>query len=68
LRARSHEERGLDHGAWIPLLYMFPNGIKTAPISITEASPETNIEMGESNRKCIARKTRPSNWNRIANA
>ncbi|MGC8597059.1 MAG: dioxygenase [Thermocladium sp.] len=47
LRARAHEKWGLDHGAWIPLLYMFPNGIKTVPISITEASPETHLEMGK---------------------
>lgn len=38
---------GLDHGAWIPLIYMYPNGVKAVSISITDLSPEIHFKLGE---------------------
>lgn len=42
---------GLDHGAWIPLMYMFPKGKPTVSLSISSASLEDHIKLG----KAIAR-------------
>ena len=38
---------GLDHGAWIPLMYMFPEGIRAVTLSITDKSPEVHYKLGE---------------------
>jgi Uncharacterized conserved protein len=38
---------GLDHGAWIPLMYMFPDGIRAVAISITPGTVEEHIKLGE---------------------
>ncbi|BDC17777.1 dioxygenase [Acidianus sp. HS-5] len=48
---------GLDHGAWIPLYYMFPEGIKVVTISITDKSPEEHYKIGEAIGKVIDDKT-----------
>lgn len=37
---------GLDHGAWIPLSYMFP-GTKVVTVSITDGSPMEHYKLGE---------------------
>ncbi|BBG23449.1 hypothetical protein IC006_0733 [Sulfuracidifex tepidarius] len=37
---------GLDHGAWIPLMYMFPKGKPTVPISISGLSLEDHVRLG----------------------
>ena len=37
---------GLDHGAWIPLMFTFP-GIKAVTISISQASAKKHYEIGE---------------------
>ncbi|MEM4047051.1 MAG: dioxygenase [Metallosphaera sp.] len=37
---------GLDHGAWIPLSFVFP-GIKVVTVSITEGTPEEHYKLGE---------------------
>ena len=38
---------GLDHGAWLPLYFMFPKqDIKVVPVSITNNSPEKHFELG----------------------
>ncbi|ACP34982.1 Extradiol ring-cleavage dioxygenase class III protein subunit B [Sulfolobus islandicus Y.G.57.14] len=45
---------GLDHGAWIPLFYMFPEyKPKVVTISITDNSPESHYEIGEKIRKAV---------------
>ncbi|MDT7902281.1 MAG: dioxygenase [Acidianus sp.] len=38
---------GLDHGAWIPLYYMFPEGIKVVAISINDRPVEEHYKLGE---------------------
>ncbi len=39
---------GLDHGAWIPLYYMFPEGgVKVVSVSINDDSPEEHYKLGE---------------------
>lgn len=39
---------GLDHGAWIPLLYMFPDGIKTVVLSISaDSGLKDHYRLGE---------------------
>ncbi|BFI74785.1 DODA-type extradiol aromatic ring-opening family dioxygenase [Sulfurisphaera ohwakuensis] len=38
---------GLDHGAWIPLMYMYPEGVKVVTISITDLSAEIHYKLGE---------------------
>ncbi|MCH1771209.1 MULTISPECIES: class III extradiol ring-cleavage dioxygenase [Metallosphaera] len=37
---------GLDHGAWIPLSYMFP-GLRVVSISITDGSPQEHYKLGQ---------------------
>lgn len=39
---------GLDHGAWIPLFFMFQNKkVKAVTVSISSASPEHHYKLGE---------------------
>lgn len=39
---------GLDHGAWLPLHFMFPErGVKVVPVSITDGTPEQHFEFGK---------------------
>ncbi|BCU66951.1 dioxygenase [Sulfolobales archaeon HS-7] len=38
---------GLDHGAWIPLMYMFPFPKKVVTVSITPNGPEEHVRIGE---------------------
>jgi len=48
---------GLDHGAWLPLYFMFPKqDIKVVPVSITSAGPEEHFRLGEA-IKAAVRKT-----------
>ncbi len=45
---------GLDHGAWIPLLFMFPEyKPKVVTISITDNSPESHYAIGEKIRNAV---------------
>ncbi|MCG3109033.1 hypothetical protein L3N51_01323 [Metallosphaera sp. J1] len=46
---------GLDHGAWIPLSYMFP-GLRVVTISITDGTPEEHYKLGEVIAKASAGK------------
>lgn len=42
---------GLDHGAWLPLYFMFPErNIKVVPVSINSTDPETHFHFGEAIR------------------
>jgi len=44
---RKDYQWGLDHGGWIPLYYMFPEGgIKGVTISISNRSPEEHYRLG----------------------
>ncbi|HUI31339.1 MAG TPA: hypothetical protein VLX91_14105 [Candidatus Acidoferrales bacterium] len=48
---------GLDHGAWLPLYFMFPErNAKIIPVSITSASPEDHFRFGSA-IKSAAEKT-----------
>lgn len=39
---------GLDHGAWLPLYFMFPErNVKVVPVSINSSSPEEHFKFGE---------------------
>ncbi|GGP19463.1 dioxygenase [Thermocladium modestius] len=54
LAVRGDERWGLDHGAWIPLSYMFPSGVRAVPVSISaEASLVDHIEMGRAIAKSV---------------
>ena len=47
-RIKEDDKWGLDHGAWIPLFYMFPKDKpKVVTISITENSPNSHYEIGK---------------------
>ncbi|AWR96923.1 dioxygenase [Acidianus sulfidivorans JP7] len=53
-KIRGDNKWGLDHGAWIPLYYMFPeNKPKIVTISITENSPDSHYQIGEIIRKSV---------------
>ncbi len=57
LTVRGDDRWGLDHGAWIPLSYMFPNGIRTVPVSISaEASLMDHVEVGKAIAKAVGEK------------
>jgi len=45
---------GLDHGAWLPLYFMFPErNVKVVPVSITSASPEDHFRFGKTIKTAI---------------
>lgn len=45
---------GLDHGAWLPLYFMFPDrNVKVVPVSITASGPEEHFKFGEAIRSAI---------------
>lgn len=44
---------GLDHGAWIPLMYMFPKGKPTVPVSISGLSLEDHVRMGRAIARAV---------------
>ncbi len=47
---------GLDHGAWLPLYFMFPNrDVKVVPVSITSTSAEEHFRFGEAIKSAIDR-------------
>ncbi|MBI5355535.1 MAG: dioxygenase [Candidatus Aenigmarchaeota archaeon] len=50
-------ERGLDHGHWIPLHFLSPNGsIPVVPVSIATDTPEAHIAFGKAVAKAIGSK------------
>ncbi len=49
-------EWGLDHGAWLPLYFMFPDRReKVVPVSISGNSPEEHFRFGEAIRAAVQR-------------
>jgi 4,5-DOPA dioxygenase extradiol len=47
--AALHPDRGLDHGAWVPLSGMFPRAhVPVTQLSLTRQSPATHFAMGQS--------------------
>lgn len=56
---KEDDKWGLDHGAWIPLYYMFPKDKpKVVTISITENSPEDHYKVGEVIRRAVEKLNR----------
>lgn len=54
LNVSSSESWGLDHGAWLPLYFMFPErNVKVVPVSIDSSDPETHFKFGEAIRDAI---------------
>lgn len=53
LRIEEDKSWGLDHGAWIPLMFMFSNGVKAVTVSITNDSVETHLRVGEAIAKAV---------------
>ncbi len=47
---------GLDHGAWLPLYFMFPErNVRVVPVSVNTADPETHFKFGEAIREAVGR-------------
>ncbi len=45
---------GLDHGAWLPLYFMFPeSNVKVVPVSITGRSPEEHFLFGDAIKSAV---------------
>lgn len=45
---------GLDHGAWLPLYFMFPQrNVKVVPVSINSTGPEEHFKFGEEIKAAI---------------
>ncbi len=45
---------GLDHGAWLPLYFMFPGrNVKVVPVSINSSDPETHFKFGEAIKSAL---------------
>ncbi|HQT91005.1 MAG TPA: dioxygenase [Candidatus Kryptobacter bacterium] len=45
---------GLDHGAWLPLYFMFPErNVKVVPVSMTSAESEEHIKFGEAIKDAV---------------
>ena len=45
---------GLDHGAWLPLHFMFPaRHVKVVPVSVSPSDPETHFKFGEAIRSAL---------------
>lgn len=42
---------GLDHGAWIPLMYMFPDGVRSVAVSISMEDPSYHSSVGREIRR-----------------
>ncbi len=56
LNAAGSRSWGLDHGAWLPLYFMFPErNVKVVPVSMTSASPAEHIRFGEAIRAAADR-------------
>lgn len=50
-------ERGMDHGHWIPLHYISPNGsIPVVPVSIANDTPEAHIAFGKTVANAVGSK------------
>lgn len=45
---------GLDHGAWLPLYFMFPaRDVKIVPVSITAAAPREHFRFGQAIKSAV---------------
>jgi 4,5-DOPA dioxygenase extradiol len=54
------QEWGLDHGAWAPLMQLLPEGnTSVVPVSITQQSPATHIDLGRALRPALASSSKP---------
>ena len=48
------ESWGLDHGAWLPLYFMFPErDVKVVPVSIASAGPEDHFKFGSAIKSAV---------------
>lgn len=52
----SSQSWGLDHGAWLPLYFMFPKrNVKVVPVSINSSGPQEHFNFGEAIRAAIGK-------------
>jgi 4,5-DOPA dioxygenase extradiol len=60
IETEGSDEWGLDHGAWAPLMQLLPEGnTPVVPVSITQQSPETHINLGRALRPALASWPKP---------
>ena len=54
LQVTESQSWGLDHGAWLPLYFMFPKrNVKVVPVSINSSGPESHFKFGEAIKTAV---------------